>query len=259
VVAPPDRETCDDGDLGADDGCDTQCGIEAGYTCFGVPGDCALPVISTGNDAIPDNTYNGTIGSMVCRSIMVPAARLDVVEGLWVSVALTHTWVGDLVIKLVSPIGTAITLMHRPGNTMTADNGGTGGGNGFNTNLAGSSPVVFAEGVATIAENMGAGGGVICASDGGCVFAPNAGPAAPGTLSTLLGQLASGTWQLCVGDDAAQDTGTLGDVRLGIVRNCADGQQDNDGNGTCAPSCEGGAAGCAPSVCDDSTGAAICP
>jgi hypothetical protein len=155
--------------------------------------------------------------------------------------------------------------MHRPGANPLNDDGADGapaGGNGDSANLAAASPIVFVTGGPLDAEGMGnastAGSHVVCANDGRCVYAPNAGPAAPGDLETLVGEQASGTWQLCVGDSTNVDTGTLGEVRLGIVRDCAEGEQDNDLDGVCTPSCESGDAGCDMADCDDSSGTAVC-
>jgi hypothetical protein len=52
---------------------------------------------------------------------------------------------------------------------------------------------------------------VVCQDDGICDFFPNPGAAAtpPASFADLVGETASGTWTLCVGDSAGGDTGTL--------------------------------------------------
>jgi len=40
-----------------------------------------------------------------------------------VDVTINHTWIGDLVLKLVSPDGDTLTLMSRAGYAETVDDG----------------------------------------------------------------------------------------------------------------------------------------
>src|SRR5262245_48424062 len=52
---------------------------------------------------IPDNTYNGTQGTMICNTIAVPSGGGggDTVDDLRVTLRMSHTFVGDLTIKLI--------------------------------------------------------------------------------------------------------------------------------------------------------------
>jgi subtilisin-like proprotein convertase family protein len=175
--------------------------------------------------AIPDNGYNGSQASMGCKSINVPSDGFDLILGpVTVTVPITHTWVGDLTVKLFTPSG-SFTLMSRPGYSETADDGS--GGNGDSSNLSASSPVTFAMSSGTEAENMGNTIGdtqTVCTSDGICSFNPNNGAS---TLSEDLADLnldnKVGTWSLCVGDAVTADTGTLGNWTLNVPS-----QQRND-------------------------------
>ncbi len=166
--------------------------------------------------AIPDNGYNGTLGSMLCNTIAVPSGSGDTVATATVRVAMSHTFVGDLTIKLVSPASTVITLVSRPGVVETADDGNDTAGFGENANLAIANPLLYDDAAANPSEQMGkvpsdlATGDVICAFAGSpCTYAPSAGAATPGNLTSLAGQNKVGNWQLCLGDSASADTGTL--------------------------------------------------
>ncbi|CAN5334017.1 hypothetical protein BH09PLA1_BH09PLA1_27360 [soil metagenome] len=100
------------------------------------------------------------------------------INNLTVQLNITHTFDGDLVLSLISPIGTVVTLANRRG----------GSGDNF-TNT------IFDDSAAT---SITAG------------TAPFAGSYRPETpLSALNGQNANGTWLLRVQDAATQDTGTL--------------------------------------------------
>src|SRR6185436_1118498 len=67
--------------------------------------------------AIPDNVYTGTVGTMGCSTIAVPSGGGggDSVANVIVTIAQSHTWVGDLTIKLIGPTGIVTTLVSRPG------------------------------------------------------------------------------------------------------------------------------------------------
>ncbi|MEN8164445.1 MAG: proprotein convertase P-domain-containing protein [Acidobacteriota bacterium] len=154
--------------------------------------------------AIPDDAYDGTIGSMVCLDV----AGVDTtITDLNVEVGITHTWVGDLVIKLVSPSAEVLTLMSRPGFDEGVDDGS--GCCGTSSNIDFSAPVTFDDAAAVSAEDMGLPGSIVCLEDGICDYFPFP-DAGPGTnLAQFNGQNGAGTWQVCVGDAAGGDTGDL--------------------------------------------------
>ena len=179
------------------------------------------PDLPARGGAIPivDNGYDGTLGSMAC--LTVPVAAVGNVENVSVQVAMEHTFIGDLTVKLVSPAGTIATLLSRPGFDELADDGDGCCGN--NTNLDISSPLVYASDAANDAELMGddlaTTDDVVCQDNGICNYFPNPGAAADsGDLSTIFdGEGATGDWQLCVGDSFAFDTGNLDSATVDVL------------------------------------------
>jgi subtilisin-like proprotein convertase family protein len=122
--------------------------------------------------AIPDDR-------VVRYSDLVVGGAGGVVNNLNVRVNVTHSYIGDLDIFLISPAGTRVEL--------TTDNGGTA--EGFN--------VTFSDSAASLATNWG--------SD-----SPVTGTWKPeGSLATLNGQSLTGTWRLEITDDAGTDAGVL--------------------------------------------------
>jgi hypothetical protein len=136
--------------------------------------------------AIPDDSPAG-----VASTLSVPSGAT--ITDLDVRVEITHTWVGDLFIKLRSPMGTEVTLLDRPGFT----------GSGFgcsNDNMN----VTFDDAAATVLETHCAG-----------TTPWYAGPArAVGLLSAFNGQTSQGDWVLTVSDNAGQDVGAVVDWEL---------------------------------------------
>jgi hypothetical protein len=135
-----------------------------------------------------------------------------------------------MTIKLVSPAGQVVTLMSRPGATEVADNG-TDQPYGSSDILVATSPITFNAAATVTAENMGlAAGTIICQAaapgDGVCSYSPHPGAAAAGNFATFVGQpigngmLGTGTpanWQLCIGDSATPDAGTINSVTLNVT------------------------------------------
>lgn len=138
-----------------------------------------------------------------------PALQVVDVE---VEVAIAHTWVGDLILRLVSPGGPYVTMLHRPGLPAIPDVGD-------NSNLLPSAPLTFADRFADDAETMGdplADAAVICQDDGRCKYFPNPGEDA-GSLpdfAGLAGTAAAGTWHFCASDNSPGDVGVLHQVTL---------------------------------------------
>jgi subtilisin-like proprotein convertase family protein len=155
---------------------------------------------------------------MACVDVVVASKGDGLVDSVSVLVGITHTFAGDLVLKLVSPSNTVVTLVSRPGVAEPTDDGVSSGGD--SSNLSASSRITFRDGSPTSAENMGgtiSDSQTICQDDAVCVFAPSNGAAAAGTLATFTGQAAAGTWRLCAGDGLTGDTGTVDFVRLSVV------------------------------------------
>jgi subtilisin-like proprotein convertase family protein len=172
------------------------------------------------NAAITDNGYNGTLASMTCVNLVATAADCaNIITAVTVTADISHTWLGDLTIKLVSPDATVVTLLSLAGRGETTDDGQFTSSRA--ADLVAGYPITFATGAPTSAEDMGAtlnGLGVVCKDDALCTFAPNAGAATPGTLTTFNGKVASGTWKFCAGDSGAADFGVINKVTLNISR-----------------------------------------
>ena len=66
---------------------------------------CASPNLN-----IPDNNPTG-----VSTQLMVTDG--DILAGITCSVNVTHTWKGDLVLELTSPLGTTVRLHNRTGGS----------------------------------------------------------------------------------------------------------------------------------------------
>lgn len=178
--------------------------------------------------AIPDNTYNGTAGSMLCHTIVVPSGGGggDTVDNVTVQIAQSHTFVGDLTIKLIGPTAIVTTLVSRPGVLESADDGNDGVGFGENSNLLIANPLTYEQVAINESEMMGkvpsdhATGDTICLFAGSpCNYNPDNGAATSSEdLSTAYDTTTKvGNWQLCLGDSAGADTGTLDGWTLTIT------------------------------------------
>lgn len=137
--------------------------------------------------AITDNNPTGITAQLV---ITAPGLVGDIDVRLN---NVTHTWVGDLIMRLGAPSGSlTTTLMQRPGS----GGFGSSGDNFVNT--------VLDDSASTSIQSIGTTG----------PFTGRWSPFQP--LSALHGQSISGTWRLNVSDNAAQDTGTLNQWSLDI-------------------------------------------
>lgn len=183
----------------------------------------AVPNASSPGAAIDDTTglddaYDGSLGTMACTDIGVSGVPFPATPALTVDFAMTHSWVGDLVVKLVNPNGDILGLMSRPDLAETADDGT--GCCGSNSNLSANDPITFSDTAAVSAEAMPAGFADvnICTDDGICEYSP-----APDTvvgLATLADMVVTdpnGTWQMCVGDSGGGDFGTFESVALNFA------------------------------------------
>ncbi len=130
---------------------------------------------ATPNLAIPDNNVTGITSSQTVSGLS------GGIQDINVRINITHTFVGDLVVSLVSPAGTTIPLINRRGGS---------GLNFTNTVLDDEA----ATSITTIAS-------------GGAPFTGSFRPESP--LSAVDGQNPNGTWQLRVRDAASLDVGVL--------------------------------------------------
>ncbi|HEY8560971.1 MAG TPA: proprotein convertase P-domain-containing protein [Pyrinomonadaceae bacterium] len=171
---------------------------------------------------IPDAAYNGTIGSMACSTINTASvvAPGTLVAGVSVNVALDHTWIGDLTIKLRAPDGKVLTLLNRPGSN--APDNGADNPIGDNSNWAAGTSIAFADGAGPEAETMGAAladSQNICAADGVCAHdpSPDTAPTPPASFADFNDGTARGAWSLCVGDSAQLDAGNIRSWTLNLI------------------------------------------
>ena len=131
--------------------------------------------------AIPDNNTTGVTSTLNVGANVV-------LSDVNVRVQITHSWVGDLFIKLRSPAGTEVTLLDRPG--VPASTFGCGNDN-MDVTFDGS-------GVVNLETH--------CAGTNPWYT----GVALPvGSLAAFNGQSSQGAWVLTVSDRAATDVGTL--------------------------------------------------
>ena len=218
------QEACDDGNDVDTDGC-TGCVVDPGYSCAGEPSTCApIPpvIVSLGpglNISIPDDArYDGSIASMTCVTLAVPAAGDAAVRAVELEMGITHSWVGDLVIKVVSPLGTITTVMSRPG---VVDEGDTAfETNGKDANLAAAHPIRFADGEPDPAEDMGSGlggGDVVCQDDMRCDYGPVADSGPGNGFAEFEGEPPAGDWRVCVADGDNNDPGSIDSVKLSVL------------------------------------------
>lgn len=177
------------------------------------------------NGAIPDDGYNGQAmaPSMFCQDLVVPDDPINFVESVELTAGINHTWLADVVIKLVHPGGKILTLANRPTYAEATDDGVGCCGKG--PNLSAMFPLLFKNGGMYDAETMGntlTSAQTVCKDENpklnACEFKPNPGKGPGKDFSDFLGENAGGTWKLCVGDSNKADVGTVDSVKLVIKR-----------------------------------------
>ncbi len=214
-------EFCDDTGSCSDDVCPGTIDATDNSTCTGGGGESEALVAGPALGlAVTDDAYTGALASMQCATLPLVANGTDNVTGGQLAVAMSHTWVGDLTIKVVSPSGTVVTVLSRPGMVELDDGAGSAGDS---SNLAVAFPLTYVNGGATDAELMGSTlttSQVVCQNDGLCAYDPNPGAAVPaGDFSAFAGESAVGNWQVCFADSAGGDTGTVDQITLTIDQN----------------------------------------
>lgn len=139
---------------------------------------------------IPDNNLAG-----VNSIINVPTTSL--ISDVNVTINITHTFVGDLILKLISPAGSEVILSNRRGG---------GGDNYVGTTFDDDAVNLIANGVAPFTGT----------------FQPE------GSLASFNGQFSGGNWILNVSDNAGLD---VGDITSWTLEICGSPQTDTDGDG----------------------------
>ncbi len=200
-VLNPALEQCDDGGRIGGDGCSSTCTFEV--TCGA--GETLVQINSTDvPKAIPDSPAPNGVDS----NAVVPALHAGAIRSVRVGLGrLTHTFVGDLTLSLLSPGGRRRNLSVNRG----------GGGDNFVTTR-------FDDAAATSISTIVAGGAPFSAA-----FRPEQ------TLSDTAGFRnfsPAGTWQLRAVDGAGGDTGSIVGWTLSI---CYDPAAAYCGNGATDP------------------------
>lgn len=144
---------------------------------------------SSGNIAVP-------IPDSSTVDVNLAIVDIGEVSDVNVSFRANHTFDADLLIELISPDGTTVTLADNRGGS--GDNFGTG------SNDCTGSATVFDDGAAT---PIGSGAAPFSGS-----FQPDS------PLSALVGESVNGNWVLRVSDQAALDVGIIGCVQIEISR-----------------------------------------
>lgn len=164
---------------------------------------CSIEATGVGT-SIPDNIPAG-----VCFQADASGPAGATIDNVTVDVAATHSWIGDLAFSINSPDGSNLTMMNRPGHPVVSASFGD------NDDLIASSPISFTDASINPAEDMGDGSTatniVVCQQDGICDYAPDS------ALSGLVGENANGTWEFCVSDNAAGDTGSISSFTFNIA------------------------------------------
>ena len=171
--------------------------------------------------ALKEGMYDGKLESMQCQELVVAedADGIGFVGDVRLKFGADHSWLGDLTLKVVSPAGTILTVMNRPGGPALPDNGQSCCGD--NSNLSKDFPLIFRNGGANDPAAMGKtlnAMQIVCKDDGQCEFKPNHGLGPGVDFSDFLGESSVGSWQVCVGDSGDADPGMIDYVGLTFTK-----------------------------------------
>jgi subtilisin-like proprotein convertase family protein len=157
------------------------------------PPPVVLPAVSSGTISVPvpDGTPAGTSHTLVVNT--VPAGA--VVTGISVTINMTHTWIGDMIINLKAPNGNVLNLINQEG--------------GSGDNLSGT-VITSAAGAGSLALGTAPFTGTF-APDANAANPPTAFPQTPATATNFnpLMSQGNGSWILALRDNAGLDVGTL--------------------------------------------------
>jgi subtilisin-like proprotein convertase family protein/environmental stress-induced protein Ves len=145
----------------------------------------ASPICVAPGLSIPDNNPAGINSDIV-------SSESGAIASLEMSLDITHTWVGDLIINLTHvESGTSIELVNRA-NGVDATFGCSS--ENIQTGVNDDAPVSLQED---------------CVDGGQAVAYPEPAYTPNNPLATFIGEAVSGTWRLNVSDNAGDDHGTL--------------------------------------------------
>ena len=182
------------------------------------PGNAQTILVKKGNLAldIPNDTYDGSLESMVCVALNVIDDGINFVELIdELEVGIAHGEVGDLVIKVQSPSGAISTIMSRPGFDELQDDGEGNGGD--KSSMKANFPITLRDAGLVDAELMGIGN-VVCQDDGLCDYFPNPGAGEGTNFGDFIGEASNGAWQVCFGDAEPGGMGYVDEVSLVISK-----------------------------------------
>jgi len=177
----------------------------------GIQGVCHIPSAGLGvpvtatcglNSATPvtwASTQALTPSTGACNS-WVPGSVITDIE---ICLDLNHTWTGDLDLVLISPSGTAITLMNSIGGSSNlgalGSNGATPAQYCFTTNPLDPPMGSNTSGVDNVPGNYQPGG------------------TGAGSLTAFFGEDPNGTWATTIVDLVGGDGGTVGNIQMNIT------------------------------------------
>jgi subtilisin-like proprotein convertase family protein len=180
----------------------------SGVTCAAAA--CGPACYSVGlNVSIPDggNPTNGIAGADAAGQLFIPDH--GTINNLVAKVYATHTWQGDVRIRLVHPDGTSVDLINRPG--VAPPKQGASTNYGFSTGNFGtaSTPMLFRDSATTVYDDATGfpgppPGTAVATDDVTGVWKAESGP-----LAVFNGKDSFGVWQVIANDYAAGDVGTL--------------------------------------------------
>ncbi len=167
--------------------------------------------------AIASNSYQGGTEGAIVHTLDLAAPGdefiLDDIGAVKVTLWIDHSRAGDLTVKLVSPAGTEIFLMNRPGAAgVWGDGTPHGSARGSTGRLSAAFPVTFHDNAELSSHEMGNGPSYpIIGNAGPSQFRPSANGYSQGNalLGLLAGEQAAGQWTLIVGDAAPDNAGVL--------------------------------------------------
>ncbi len=155
---------------------------------------------SSGSANVSSTDVPKPIPDLTTITSTLTVSGAGIITDINVTLNITHTFDSDLVITLISPNGTQVTL---------ASHDGRSGDNYTNTTFDDQATASIASGRAPFSGS----------------FKPI------GSLATLNGLNANGTWTLQVADTVAQDSGTLNSWSLQITGGGSDVAATTDANG----------------------------
>jgi hypothetical protein len=169
---------------------------------------CAIPFnyindLSGSPVPVPDNGYHGDDSTLTC--VDVTASIQGFIDLIDVQIAIDHTYIGDLTMKLKID-GTTILLFD--GSETTKPDGHPYG----SSNLDPQYPITFSNsqlGAIPVSQmgNTLSDNDIVCGTDGKCLYSPDR-----DSLTSLLNKLiipGTTSIQVCVGDDVTSDFGSI--------------------------------------------------